>query len=53
MDNPHNNRTYTATKCTKKEILDNRRSALRSIGISTKDEELDLPSLYHIPILLS
>jgi hypothetical protein len=31
---------------TKEEILDNHRSVLCSFGISTKDEELDLPSLY-------
>ena len=33
------------------EILDNHRSILCSFGISTKDEELDLPSLYWIPKL--
>jgi hypothetical protein len=31
--------------------LDNRRSVLYSFEISTKDEELDLPSLYWIPKL--
>ena len=36
---------------TKEEIVDNRKSVLCSIGISTKDEELDLPSLYWIPKL--
>ena len=36
---------------TKEEILDNHRSLLNSFGISTKDEELDLPSLYWIPKL--
>ena len=35
----------------KEEILDNHRSVLCSFGISTKDEELDLPSLYWIPKL--
>jgi len=34
-----------------KEILDNQQSVLWSIDISTKDEELDLPSLYWIPKL--
>jgi hypothetical protein len=34
---------------TKEEIMDNHRSA--SLGISTKDEELDLPSLYWMPKL--
>ncbi len=33
------------------EILDNHRSILCSFGFSTKDEELDLPSLYWIPKL--
>jgi hypothetical protein len=32
----------------KEEILDIHRSVLCSIGISTKDGELDLPSLYWI-----
>ena len=41
--------TYTPTTLTKDEILDNHRSVLYSFGISTKDEELDLPSLYWIP----
>jgi hypothetical protein len=41
----------TPTTLTKEEILDNRRSVLYSFGISTKDEELDLPSLYWIPKL--
>ena len=35
----------------KEEILDNHRSVLCSVRISTKDEELDLPSLYWIPKL--
>ena len=33
------------------EILDNHRSVLCSFGISTKDDKLDLPSLYWIPKL--
>jgi len=40
------NPTYTPTTLTEEEILDNHRSVLCSCGISTKDEELDLPSLY-------
>jgi hypothetical protein len=40
--------SYTLTK---DEILDIHRSILCSFGISTKDEELDLPSLYWIPKL--
>ena len=43
--------TYIPTTLTKEEILDNRRSVFCSFGISTKDEELDLPSLYQIPKL--
>ena len=39
------------TTLTKEEILDNHKSALCSFGISTKNEELDLPSLYWIPKL--
>jgi hypothetical protein len=45
------NPTYTPTTLTKEEILDNHRSVLCVFGISTKDEELDLPSLYWIPKL--
>ena len=45
------NPTYTPTTLTKKEILNNHKSVLCYFGISTKDEELDLPSLYWIPKL--
>jgi hypothetical protein len=41
--------TYTPTTLTKEEILGNHMSALCSFGISIKDEELDIPSLYWIP----
>ena len=51
IDNSLGNPTYTPTTLTKEEILDNRGSVLCSFGISTKDEELDLPSLYWIPKL--
>ena len=51
IDNSLGNPTYTPTTHTKEEILDNHRSVLCSFGISTKDEELDLPSLYWIPKL--
>ena len=47
FDNP----TYTPTTHTKEEILDNHRSVIYSFGIPTKDEELDLQSLYWIPKL--
>ena len=46
IDNSPGNPTHTPTTLTKDEILDNHRSVLCSFGISTKDEELDLPSLY-------
>ena len=51
IDNSLDNPTYTPTTLTKEEILDNHRSVLCSFGISTKDEELDLPSIYWIPKL--
>jgi hypothetical protein len=51
IDNSLGNPTYTPTTLTKEKILDNHRSVLCSFGISTKDEELDLPSLYWIPKL--
>ena len=51
IDNSLGNPTYTPTTLTKKEILDNHMSVLCSFGISTKVDELDLPSLYWIPKL--
>ena len=42
---------WQSYKYPEKEILDNHRSILCSFGISTIDEELDLPSLYWIPKL--
>ena len=48
IDNSLGNPTYTSMTLTKEEILDNHRSVLCSFGVSTKDEELDLPSLYWI-----
>ena len=51
IDNSLGNPTYTPITPTKEEILDNHRSVLCSFGISTKDEEMDLPSLYWIPKL--
>ena len=44
----HRIKLITPTTLTKEETLDNHRSVLYSFGISTKDEELDLPSLYRI-----
>ena len=46
IDNSTGNLTYTPTTLTKEKILDNHRSVVCSFAISTKDEELDLPSLY-------
>ena len=43
--------TYTTMTLTKEEIRYNHRSVLCSFVISTKDEELDLHSLYYIPKL--
>jgi hypothetical protein len=51
IDNSLGNPTYTPTTLAKEEILDNHRSVLCSFGISSKDEELDQPSLYWIPKL--
>ena len=50
-NNSLGNPTYTPTTHTKEETLDNHRSVVCSFGISTKDEELDLASLYWIPKL--
>ena len=51
IDNLLGNPIYTPTIITKEEIVSNHMSVLYSSGISTKDEELDLPSLYWIPKL--
>ena len=51
IDNLLGNPTYTPTTFTKGEFLENHRSVLCSFGISTKDEELDIPLLYWIPKL--
>jgi hypothetical protein len=45
------NLTYTLTTLSKEEILGNHRPVLHSIGISTKDEQLDFPQFYWIPKL--
>ena len=44
INNSLGNPIYTPTTLTKEEILDNHRCVLCSFWISTKDEELDLPS---------
>ena len=43
--------TYQRTNLTKSEILINHRSVLSSFGVNTKDDDIDLPSLYWIPKL--
>jgi hypothetical protein len=48
FDNLLGNTTHTPTTLMKEEILNNHRSVLFSFRISTKDEELDLPSPYWI-----
>ena len=53
IDNSLGNPTYTPTILTKEEILDNNRFVLCSFGISTIDEELDLPSLLNYTSVLS
>ena len=49
IDNYLVNLTYTATTLTKEEIMYNHRAVWCLFGIWTKDEELNLPSLYWIP----
>ena len=51
INNSLGNPTFTSTTLTKEENLDNHMFVLCSFGISTKDEDLDLPSLYWIPKL--
>ena len=48
IDKTLGNSTYTLTTLTKEEILDKHRFVLCSFEISTKDDELDLTSLYWI-----
>ena len=51
FDNSLCNPSYSPTTLMKEKILDIHTSVLCSFGNSTKDEELDLPSLYWIPKL--
>ena len=51
IDNTLGNPTYTPTTLSKEEILENHKSVLSSFGISVKDEDLELPSLYWLPKL--
>jgi hypothetical protein len=48
IDNSLRNPTYIPTTITKEEILEKHRSVECSFGISTKHEEVDLPSFYWI-----
>ena len=50
-DNRNASSTYQRTNLTKSEILINHRSVLSSFGVNTKDDDIDLPSLYWIPKL--
>ena len=50
-DNRNASSTYQRTNLTKSEILINHRSALSSFGVNTKDDDIDLPSLYWVPKL--
>ena len=53
IDNSLGNPTYTLRALTKEEILDNHMSVLCSFEISTKEEELDLQSLYWVHKFIS
>ena len=50
-DNRNASSTYQRTNLTKSEILIDHRSVLSSFGVNTKDDDIDLPSLYWIPKL--
>ena len=50
-DNRNASSTYQRTNLTKSEILINHRFVLSSFGVNTKDDDIDLPSLYWIPKL--
>ena len=50
-DNRNASSTYQRTNLTKSEILINHRYVLSSFGVNTKDDDIDLPSLYWIPKL--
>ena len=51
VENNSSSKTYTATILSKEEILENHKSVLSSFGLSTKDDDCDLPSIYWIPKL--
>ena len=50
-ENSNASSTYQRTNFTKSEIVFNHRSILSSFGVYTKDDDVDLPSLYLIPKL--
>ena len=51
IDNSLGNPTYTPTTLNERRNPDNHRAVLYSLGLSIKEEELDLPPLYWIHIL--
>ena len=53
VENNSSVKTYTATTLSKEEIVENHKSVLYiySFGLSTKDDDCDLPSMYRIPKL--
>ena len=51
IDSSTGNPTYKATTLSKEEITDNHRSVLSSFGVSIKDDDCDLPTLYWTPKL--
>ena len=50
-DRRNASRRHQRTNLSKSEILINHRSVLSSYGVNTKDDDIDLPSLYWIPKL--
>ena len=48
VENSSSNKTYTATTLSYEEIVENHKSVLSSFGLSTKDDDCDLPSMYWI-----
>ena len=51
VENNSSDETYTATTLSKEEIVENHKSVLSSFGLSTKDDDCDLPYMYWIPKL--
>ena len=51
VENNSSDKTNTATTLSKEEIVENHKSVLSSFGLSSKDDDCDLPSMYWIPKL--